>query len=322
MVNTRARYFFARNTYLFSLLLLAILLSVNYSLQDNLFELRILNNSMRTLLPLIVLAVGQSVVIIGGGIDLSVGTMVSMLVAVLVKLIDAESSSTDIVLAVLAACGVGALAGTLNGVMVAVLRLQPIVTTYATSFIFSGVALVLLPRPGGQIPTELRRFYAGTPNGIPLAFYVIGILILVWMLLRSTRYAQFLFATGSNDKAAYTTGVPVKIIRLTTYIWAGVFAGLAASALTFSTGSGQANIGDNMTLDSIVAVVLGGTRLSGGKGGIAGAIIGVMILRVIRNVIFFADVPTWSQTLVNALIIIAALAGPGLVGLIRRVVNK
>lgn len=322
MVNTRARYFFARNTYLFSLLLLAILLGVNYSLQDNLFELRILNNSMRTLLPLIVLAVGQSVVIIGGGIDLSVGTMVSMLVAVLVKLIDAESSSTDIVLAVLAACGVGALAGTLNGVMVAVLRLQPIVTTYATSFIFSGVALVLLPRPGGQIPTELRRFYAGTPNGIPLAFYVIGILILVWMLLRSTRYAQFLFATGSNDKAAYTTGVPVKIIRLTTYIWAGVFAGLAASALTFSTGSGQANIGDNMTLDSIVAVVLGGTRLSGGKGGIAGAIIGVMILRVIRNVIFFADVPTWSQTLVNALIIIAALAGPGLVGLIRRVVNK
>jgi ribose transport system permease protein len=322
MVNTRARYFFARNTYLFSLLLLAILLGVNYSLQDNLFELRILNNSIRTLLPLIVLAVGQSVVIIGGGIDLSVGTMVSMLVAVLVKLIDAESSSTDIVLAVLAACGVGALAGTLNGVMVAVLRLQPIVTTYATSFIFSGVALVLLPRPGGQIPTELRRFYAGTPNGIPLAFYVIGILILVWMLLRSTRYAQFLFATGSNDKAAYTTGVPVKIIRLTTYIWAGVFAGLAASALTFSTGSGQANIGDNMTLDSIVAVVLGGTRLSGGKGGIAGAIIGVMILRVIRNVIFFADVPTWSQTLVNALIIIAALAGPGLVGLIRRVVNK
>lgn len=322
MVNTRARYFFARNTYLFSLLLLAILLGVNYSLQDNLFELRILNNSMRTLLPLIVLAVGQSVVIIGGGIDLSVGTMVSMLVAVLVKLIDAESSSTDIVLAVLAACGVGALAGTLNGVMVAVLRLQPIVTTYATSFIFSGVALVLLPRPGGQIPTVLRRFYAGTPNGIPLAFYVIGILILVWMLLRSTRYAQFLFATGSNDKAAYTTGVPVKIIRLTTYIWAGVFAGLAASALTFSTGSGQANIGDNMTLDSIVAVVLGGTRLSGGKGGIAGAIIGVMILRVIRNVIFFADVPTWSQTLVNALIIIAALAGPGLVGLIRRVVNK
>lgn len=322
MVKARARYFWARNTYLFSLLLLLVLLGVNYSLQDNLFELRILNNSMRTLLPLIVLAVGQSVVILGGGIDLSVGTMVSMLVAVLVKLIDADSTGTEVVLAVLAACGVGALAGALNGVMVAVLRLQPIVTTYATSFIFSGVALLLLPRPGGQIPTELRRFYAGTPRGVPLAFYVIGALILFWVLLRSTRYAQFLFATGSNSQAAYTTGVPVKVIRLTTYVWAGFFAGLAASALTFSTGSGQANIGDNMTLDSVVAVVLGGTRLSGGKGGIAGAVIGVMILRVIRNVIFFADVPTWSQTLVNALIIIAALAGPGLVGLVRRMVKK
>ena len=322
MNSARLRYFFSRNTYIFSLLLLAVLLGVNYSLQDNLFELRVLNNSMRTLLPLILLAVGQAVVVIGGGIDLSVGTMVSMLVAVLVNLIDAESGAREIVLAILAACGAGLLAGLLNGFAVAFLRLQPIVTTYATSFIFSGVALLLLPRPGGQIPTDLRRFYAQTPYGVPLSFYIIGALILFWTLLRSTRYAQFLYATGSNSQAAYTTGIPVRLVRLTTYLWAGFFAALAATALTLSTGSGQANIGDNMTLDSIVAVVLGGTRLSGGKGGIAGAIIGVMILRVIRNVIFFADVPTWSQTLVNALIIIAALAGPGLLGLVRRVVKK
>ncbi len=322
MNSVRLQHFLTRNTYLFSLLLLAILLSVNYSLQDNLFELRVLNNSMRTLLPLILLAVGQSVVVIGGGIDLSVGTMVSMLVAVLVKLINAESSAADIALAVLAACGVGIVAGSLNGLAVSYLRLQPIVTTYATSFIFSGVALLLLPRPGGQIPTELRRFYAQTPYGVPLSFYVIGVLLLLWTLIRSTRYAQYLFATGSHSQAAYTSGVPVRVVRFSTYVWAGFFAGLAATALTFSTGSGQANIGDNMTLDSIVAVVLGGTRLSGGKGGIAGAIIGVMILRVIRNVIFFADVPTWSQTLVNALIIIAALAGPGLFGLVRRMVKK
>lgn len=322
MNSVRLQHFLTRNTYLFSLLLLAILLGVNYSLQDNLFELRVLNNSMRTLLPLILLAVGQSVVVIGGGIDLSVGTMVSMLVAVLVRLINAESSATDITLAVLAACSIGIAAGSLNGFAVSYLRLQPIVTTYATSFIFSGVALLLLPRPGGQIPTELRRFYAQTPYGVPLSFYVIGVLLLLWTLIRSTRYAQYLFATGSNSQAAYTSGVPVRVVRLSTYVWAGFFAGLAATALTFSTGSGQANIGDNMTLDSIVAVVLGGTRLSGGKGGIAGAIIGVMILRVIRNVIFFADVPTWSQTLVNALIIIAALAGPGLFGLVRRMVKK
>lgn len=322
MNTARLQYFLSRNTYIFSLLLLAVLLAVNYSLQDNLFELRVLNNSMRTLLPLILLAVGQAIVVIGGGIDLSVGTMVSMLVALLVNLIDMESTTNEIVLAVLAVCGAGVLAGTLNGLAVAYLRLQPIVTTYATSFIFSGIALLLLPRPGGQIPTDLRRFYAQTPYGIPLSFYVIAALLLLWMLVRSTRYAQYLFATGSNSQAAYTTGIPVRIVRMSTYLWAGFFAGLAATALTFSTGSGQANIGDSMTLDSIVAVVLGGTSMSGGKGGVAGAVIGVMILRVIRNVIFFAAVPTWSQTLVNALIIIAALAGPGLVALVRRMVKK
>src|SRR5690554_1183436 len=322
MNRAKVQHFLWRHTYIFSLLLLVVLLAVNYSLQDNLFELRVLNNSMRTLLPLILLAVGQAIVVIGGGIDLSVGTIVSMLVAMLVNLIDPESTTNEIVLSILAVCGAGILAGLLNGFAVAFLRLQPIVTTYATSFIFSGVALLLLPRPGGQIPTDLRRFYAQTPYGVPLSFYVIGALLLFWVVLRSTRYAQYLFATGSDSQAAYKTGIPVRLVRMSTYVWAGLFAGLAATALTLSTGSGQANIGDNMTLDSIVAVVLGGTSMSGGKGGIAGAIIGVMILRTIRNVIFFASVPTWSQTLVNALIIIAALAGPGLIALVRRVVKK
>ena len=158
MNRAKVQHFLWRHTYIFSLLLLVVLLAVNYSLQDNLFELRVLNNSMRTLLPLILLAVGQAIVVIGGGIDLSVGTMVSMLVAMLVNLIDPESTTNEIVLSILAVCGAGILAGLLNGFAVAFLRLQPIVTTYATSFIFSGVALLLLPRPGRQIPTDLRRF--------------------------------------------------------------------------------------------------------------------------------------------------------------------
>ncbi len=311
-----------RNTFLVSLALMIIVVTINYTLQSNLFELRVLSNTMRTLLPLIILAVGQSIVIIGGGIDLSVGTMVSMLVALLVTLITPESTGAETALAILLACGVGMLAGALNGFAVAYLRLQPIVTTYASSFIFSGIALLLLPRPGGSIPRDLMRFYRSTPGGIPLSFYVIGVLILFWVVLRSTRYAQYLYATGSNSEAAYATGVSVQLVRFTTYVWSGLFTALAAIALALSTGSGQANIGDDMTLDSIVAVVLGGTALRGGQGGIVGAIIGVIILRVIRNIIFFADVPTWSQTLVNALIILAALAAPGLIGLARRAVRK
>jgi ribose transport system permease protein len=316
------RRVFSRNTYIVSLVLLIIAVAINYHFQNNLFELRVLNNNLRTLLPLIILAVGQSIVVIGGGLDLSVGTMVSMLTALLVTWITPESTSADIMLAILAVCGVGMLAGMLNGFVVALLRLQPMITTYATSYIFSGIALLLLPRPGGAIPRDLSNFFRSTPLDIPLAVYVIGLILVFWMALRSTRYAQFLYATGSNSAAAYATGIPVRFVRFTTYVWSGLFAAFASLALTLSTGSSQANIGDQMTLDSIVAVVLGGTRLSGGQGGIAGAIIGVLILRVIRNVIFFASVPTWSQTLINALIIIAALAGPGLVRLIRRMVAR
>jgi ribose transport system permease protein len=97
---------------------------------------------------------------------------------------------------------------------------------------------------------------------------------------------------------------------------------LAGLALTLSIGTGDPRIGDLMTLPSVVAVVLGGTRLSGGQGGIAGTLMGVIILGIIRNIISFANVPTWWQTLVDALIIIAALAGPGVVGLLRRSLRR
>lgn len=306
-----------RHTYLFALAILVAAVAINYYLQPNMFQLRVLNGNLRVFLPLILLAAGQTVVIIGGGIDLSVGAMVSMVNAILVTLITRDSTTTEVILAILAGCGAGMLAGALNGFCVAYLRLQPIVTTYATSFIFAGLALYILPRPGGSVPSEMTRLYRQTPLDIPFAAYVIVILILVWLLLRSTRYGQYLLATGSNADAAYTTGVPVNRVRFSTYVIGGLMAALAGLAITMSVGTGNPRIGEAMTLDSIVAVVLGGTRLAGGQGGVVGTVIGVLILGTIRNIISFANVPTWSQTLVDALIILAALAGPGLIRLIR-----
>jgi len=291
---------------------------VNFSFQPNLFELRVLNSNLRNFLPLIVLAVGQTIVIIGGGIDLSVGAIVSMANAILVTLILPDAGPGEIAIGILAAVGAGLAAGVFNGLCVAYLRLQPIVTTYATSFVYAGIALLILPRPGGSLPREFLQSYRGTPLNIPLALYFIVLAILFWLLLRSTRYGQYLFATGGKADAAYATGVPVNFVRFSTYVWAGLAAALAALALTMNLGTGNPRIGDAMTLDSIVAVVLGGTRLSGGQGGVVGSVLGVLILGVIRNIISFANVPTWSQTLVDALIIIAALAGPGLVRLLRR----
>lgn len=307
-----------RHPYLFALLLLVVALAVNFYLQPNLFELRVLSGNLRIFLPLLILAAGQTIVVIGGGIDLSVGTMVSMVNAILVTSITRDSTATEVMAAIGLGAAAGMAAGVLNGVCVSYLRLQPIVTTYATSFIYAGIALWVLPRPGGMLPADLTRLYRSNPLGIPLTVWVAVVLILLWVGIRGTRYGRYLFAVGGQPRAAYATGVPVSLLRLSTYVISGLMAALAALALTLSTGTGDPRIGDAMTLPSIVAVVLGGTRLSGGQGGVAGSLIGVIILGTIRNIISFASVPTWWQTFVDALIIILALAGPGLVRLLRR----
>lgn len=306
-----------RHPYLFALGLLVMAMGVNFYLQPNLFEQRVLSGNLRIFLPLMILTAGQAIVIIGGGIDLSVGTMVSMVNAILVTWITRESTGAEIATAIAVGAGAGMLAGLFNGLCVSYLRLQPIVTTYATSFIYAGVALWILPRPGGLMPSELTKFYRSNPLEIPLMIWVAALLILLWVGLRGTRYGRYLFAVGGKAESAYATGVPVSLLRLSTYVIAGLMAAFAALALTLSTGTGDPRIGDAMTLPSIVAVVLGGTRLSGGQGGIAGSLIGVVILGTIRNIISFADVPTWWQTFVDASIIIVALAGPGLIRLIR-----
>lgn len=311
------RRFFSQNTFLFALLLLVIALVINYALQPNLFELRTINRNIRGFLPAIILAIGQTIVIVGGGVDLSIGAIVSMVNAILVSSLTPESTPEQVILAILVGCGAGLMAGAVNGLCVAYLRLQPIVTTYATSFLFSGAALLILPRPGGAIPEVLEDTYRATPLDIPFALYMVVLLMIVWVLLRSTRFGQYLYATGGKADAAYATGVPVNRIRLTSYMLAGLFAAFAALAYTVYTGSGNARSGDDMTLPSVVAVVLGGTRLSGGQGSAIGTIFGVIILGIFRNIISFANIDSWLQTLVNALIIVAALAGPGLVRRLR-----
>lgn len=309
---------------LFPVILLLVAVTVNAILQPNLLELRVMNGNLRSFLPLMLVAVGQTLVIVGAGIDLSIGAIVSLVTAVLVTNLLPESPPLEIIGVVAMACAAGMAAGALNGFGVAILRLPPIVTTYATGFIFSGLALWILPRPGGSMPEQLARWYRrATPLNVPLGIWIALILILLWALFRRTRYGSYLIATGGKPEAAYATAVPVNTVRFSSYVAAGLFAALGALALTLGTGSGDPRIGvgitttGGMTLDSIVAVVLGGTRLSGGQGGVAGSILGVIILGLIRNIISFADVPSWNQTLVDATIIIVALAAPGLIGWIR-----
>jgi ribose transport system permease protein len=308
----------ARQPALFALVLLVLSLVVNLILQPNMFARETLNSNMRVFLPIILMAVGQAIVILGGGIDISVGGTVSIVNTVLATRVGLNGSPGDMWKYVLISLLIGLLAGAINGFFIAFLRLQPIITTYATSFLYAGLALFILPNPGGGIPAEIAALYRNsTPLNLPLAFFVIAIVLLIWLYLSSTRYGRFLYAVGGKAEAAYETAVPVTSVQFSTYVISGLMAALSGIAITMLSGSGNADIGGPMTLNSITAVVIGGNALSGGVGGVAGPVLGAITLGIIQNIISFASIDTWWETLVKATIIVLALAAPGIVNLIR-----
>src|SRR5687767_12572458 len=303
----------------FALILLILSIVINLILQPNMFSRETLNSNMRVFLPIILMAVGQAIVILGGGIDISVGGIVSIVNTVLATRVGLDGSPEKMWQFIFISLFIGLLAGAVNGFFIAYLRLQPIITTYATSFLYAGLALFILPNPGGGIPTSIAAFYRNsTPLNLPLAFYVIAIILLVWLYFSSTRYGKFLYAVGGKAEAAYETAVPVTRTQFMTYVLSGLMAALSGIAITMLSGSGNADIGGPMTLNSITAVVIGGNALSGGVGGVAGPIMGAVTLGVLQNIISFASIDTWWETLVKATIIVVALAAPGIINLFRR----
>lgn len=303
----------------FALIIMVLAIVMNAFLQPNMLALDTLNSNMRVFLPLILLAVGQTFVMLSGGIDISVGGIVSIVNVILATRIGMEGSSELMWQYTAVALLVAVLAGAINGFFIAFLRLQPIITTFATGFLYAGFALYILPFPGGGIPRGISELYrTTTPLQLPLAFFIIAIILLIWWYIRSTRYGRYLYAVGGKAEAAYQSAVPVRRVIFSTYVISGLMAGFAGLAITMLSGSGNAEIGAAMTLSAITAVVIGGTALSGGIGGVAGSIMGAIILGLINNIISFASINTWWETLIKAVIIVVALATPGAIDLIRR----
>ena len=319
MRNSRWQYMSLRRPYLFVLALLAVTLIINLFYQPNIFERNTLNSNLRIFLPLVLIASGQAIVILGGGIDISVGAIVSIVNAILATQLGPAADPQKTILYLLLVLLVGMTAGAVHGFFTAFLRLQPIITTYATSFLYAGIALFILPSPGGGIPNAFSAFYRETtPLGLPLTLYIILLVLLLWYFLRQTRFGRYLFAVGGQPEAAYATAVPVSTVQFSTYVISGLMAAFSGIAITMLTSSGNAQIGDSLTLTSITAVVIGGTALSGGVGGVPGAIIGAIILGLIPNIISFSNVDLWWQTFVNAALIVLGLAAPGIINLFQR----
>jgi ribose transport system permease protein len=263
---------------------------------------------------LAIAAVGETIVILTGGFDLSAGAVISLVNVVLASSMDPASAHESIVLWSLAGIGVGMVAGIFNGVFIAFLGLQPIVVTLSTMFIAQGVTLLVMEKPGGFVANQLGSFYLGDaiPGLLPMPIVLLAGVLLLWMWLKSTRFGTALYAIGSDAEAARSAGVRVDVTRFLTYVIAGGCYGLAGVFISAQTGSGDPLVGNSMLLSIFTAVVLGGTRLGGGRGGPTGSVFGAYILMSVVNVLLVLNVSAYYSTIAEGVILILAVLAASL----------
>ena len=257
--------------------------------------------------PLALVTMAQTLLMLNGGITLAIGPLVSLGAVIAATMMGGDAISAIGGIATVATAGL--LIGALIGMIVAYLRLPAIIVTLAGSFIIGGVALLILPRPGGFIPDWFSDLLAGDT---PFAFCLLVATLIGWKLLLATPVGLGIYAAGENPVGAFRSGVPVEVMKVAAFAISGLLATLAGLFVAAQTGSGDPVIGNPFTLNSIAGAVLGGVGFLGGKGTMRGAICGSLLLSVMINVMFFLGFPPVAQYVAQGLIIVGAVAIPEL----------
>jgi ribose transport system permease protein len=261
-----------------------------------------------SVLPLALAAVAQAVIVISGGIDLSIGSMMALTSVVAASLMENQSEVTGVAV-VVGVLGLGLVLGGINGAVVVGTRVPDIVVTLAMSFVWAGFALLVRAAPGGGAATWLTGLAVGSFGNewIPRAAVVLIVVVaVVWFPLSRSRLGLSMYAIGSNRLAAFRSGVPVGRTKILAYCVTGLFAALAGLSLTASTGIGTPVPGP-YTLLSVAAVVLGGVSLAGGRGGVFGPIMGVVVLQLIQTDMTFLSIDTNLALVAQGVILIAVV---------------
>lgn len=271
-----------------------------------------------SVLPLALAAAAQAVVVISGGLDLSIGSMIALTSVVAAVLMENQSEAFGVV-AVLIVLLLGIVLGAINGSLVVMTRVPDIVITLAMGFVWAGVALLVLETPGGGTAEWLRGLVSGSLGSvwIPKAAVVLIVLAaLVWIPVRRSRLGLSMYAVGSNQLAAFRSGVPVGRTKVAAYALTGLFCALAGLSEIASTSVGTPVAGP-YTLFSVAAIVLGGVSLAGGRGGVFGPIVAVLILSLIRSDMTFLSVDTNLALVVQGVILIGVVMVGSLIQLRR-----
>jgi ribose transport system permease protein len=266
--------------------------------------------------PAGIMAVGMTFVILTGGFDLSVASAYSLCAVVAAYVGQTHAPA----IAFIAAIAVGLLFGLFNGILVAVVRINPFITTVGSGFIINGVALVMTQNAAFLVDNEsFGALGAGRWHGMPYSGMLLVLFLLVFgFVLARTIYGEAIYAVGGNYEASRLSGIRVRAVVASTYVLMGGCVGLAGSIAASQLSSAQANLDPGIIFDVLTIVVVGGTSLSGGSGAMWRTAVGLVIIATISNGFVLLDISPYYQSIIKGSIIVAALAlDTGLTRLVR-----
>jgi ribose transport system permease protein len=287
--------------------LLVVLLIAGACVSDRFATLPNLLNVHQQATGLALVALGQTLAILTGGIDLSVGSLISVAATLTSGLADNAYGGWSTAIA--AVLDLSVAVGLLNGVLILWLRVHPLIVTLGMGALLQGAILYYSTGPAGSVPDGFDALAYGRYAGIPVtATVVVALYFAVSFFMRRARLGRYVYMVGDDEQAATLTAIPRARVILFVYVFSALCAGLTGVYLAAQFGSGQPYLGVNYTLASITPVVVGGTVLTGGRGGVIGTLIGVYLLSLLNNLINFAGIPSHYQLVVQGAAIIVAVS--------------
>jgi ribose transport system permease protein len=258
---------------------------------------------------LALVAMAQTLPVLIGGLDLSVGSIFVLTNCLASNIVVGGPLMTA--LGIVGVLAVGLVCGTINGLIVVYGRLQPIIVTLATGAVYFGFALALRPEPGGSVNFDLADLMTRSFYGVPSSgLLLLAVVVLIWIPYRRSVLGRAAYAIGSSEQAAYMSGVPVARAKILAFALAGLLSAIAGLLLTFVTYSGAAKaaLGADYTLNSIGAVVIGGTSLFGGAGSAIGSIFGAFVMRTVGDLLIVFDINPVLQPLFVGIVLLVAVS--------------
>jgi len=288
------------------LILFVTLVSLIFIIKPRLLNPGFIEVKSNAGLTLVLATVGQGFVLLSGGIDLSVGGVISLTNSLAATQMGDTASSVLLWTAII--LGIGLFVGAINGYVVAVLRVAPFIATLASWSILNGISLLVLDDPGGLAAKPLKAFLRSDPLGVPNSLLIVFVLAGLWLLFKRSKWGTRLYAVGSEPTRSHLNGLHVVRIQIMAYMMSGFFAALAGIYRTVEVNRGSPIAGDPFILTSVAAALVGGVALGGGRGDLINAILGAFIMLFIFDLITFAGISSFYTPMVQGIFLIGAVS--------------